>query len=53
MSYRAESRKLEVEDAFWFQRFAEKFVSIGENFANMISVEFGIPLANLAMPAFS
>lgn len=51
--YTAESRKLEIEDAFWFRQIGETFVTLGENFAKLLTIEFGIPMANFALPTMS
>jgi len=51
--YTVESRKLEIEDAFWFRQAGETFATLVENFAKIFTIEFGIPMANFALPALS
>ncbi len=51
--FKAESRHLQVENNFWFGDLVENFLNIGERVAKLATVEFGIPLANLALPTLS
>jgi hypothetical protein len=42
-----------VENNFWFGDLVESFLNIGEKVAKLATIEFGIPLANFALPTLS
>ena len=53
LGFEAESRHLNVENYFWFGDLVEHFLNIGEKVAKLATIEFGIPLANFALPTLS